>query len=226
MIEDVGAPPLAGGNPLGPRVVGPRVDGGVLDERNRPDLDVWHTADLDEEFTVDSGVETFAEYLELEGRLFAQLDDLVYDRVEPETRKLALRYRRGGLADPSQWPQDWNRSFELKFTDPRAGVLLLHGMSDSPYSLRALGHTLHEHGATVVGMRLPGHGTAPSALRQVQWEDAAAAVRLAAKHLRQAAGPVPLHIIGYSTGAALALHYALVAGDDDPVLPPPAYPTM
>ena len=40
----------------------------------RPDLDVWHTANLDEEFTEHSEVTTLAGYLELEDRLFQQLD--------------------------------------------------------------------------------------------------------------------------------------------------------
>ena len=45
----------------------------------RPDLEVWHTAELDAEFTVDSPIQSFEEYLALEERLFAQLDERVYD---------------------------------------------------------------------------------------------------------------------------------------------------
>lgn len=63
---------------------------------------------------------------------------------------------------------------------PGGGVLLLHGMSDSPYSLRALGEALNERGYWVIGLRLPGHGTAPSGLLDVHWQDMAGAVRLAA----------------------------------------------
>ena len=48
----------------------------VLD--SRPDLSVWHLADLDEEFTAKSDVSDFKAYLALEDRLFQQLDDLVY----------------------------------------------------------------------------------------------------------------------------------------------------
>lgn len=35
----------------------------------RADLDIWHQADLDEEFTVDSKISSFAEYQLLEDRL-------------------------------------------------------------------------------------------------------------------------------------------------------------
>ena len=60
-------------------------------------------------------------------------------------------------------------------------MLLLHGMSDAPYSLRALGEALHARGFHVLGLRLPGHGTAPSGLVTATWEDMAAAVALAAR---------------------------------------------
>jgi alpha-beta hydrolase superfamily lysophospholipase len=91
-------------------------------------------------------------------------------------------------------------------------------MSDSPYSLRTIGKSLHEAGATVIGLRVPGHGTAPSGLVEVHWQDMAAAVRLAMKHLQKTSRGKPLFIIGYSNGSALALHYAL-STLDDPQLP-------
>jgi alpha-beta hydrolase superfamily lysophospholipase len=88
-------------------------------------------------------------------------------------------------------------------------------MSDSPYSMRNLALTLHEHGASVVGLRVPGHGTAPSGLVKVRWQDMAAAVRLAMQHVRDQAGDKPVVLIGYSNGGALALEYALTAIQQD-----------
>lgn len=180
----------------------------------RPDLAVWHLADLDEEFTADSGVETFEEYLALEERLFAQLDAQVYRQIPDADQRLINRYSRGSLSDPERWSPNWNRTFEFPAPSPRAGVLLLHGMSDSPYSLRQLGQRLHAAGALVVGLRLPGHGTAPSGLVEVTWQDMAAAVRLAMEHLAERARGAPLYIVGYSNGAALAVHYALATLQD------------
>ena len=87
-------------------------------------------------------------------------------------------------------------------------------MSDSPYTLRSLGQRLHSQGAWVVGLRLPGHGTAPSALVEIRWEDMAAAVRLAMRHLQDKVGQRPLYIVGYSNGGALAVHYALSTLED------------
>lgn len=180
----------------------------------RPDLDIWHLADLDEEFRADSGVETFGDYLTLEERLFAQLDKLVYGVTEQDAGYLINRYDRGSLSDPARWSPNWNRSFQFTREAPEAGVLLLHGMSDSPYSLRTLGERLHALGASVVGLRVPGHGTAPSGLVEVHWRDMAAAVRLAVAHLQEQVAGRPLYIVGYSNGAALAVHYALSTLED------------
>ncbi len=185
---------------------------------NRPDLDVWHLADLDAEFTADSPVDFFEDYLALEERLFAQLDEQVYARTGPPGSDRINRYKRGSLADPARWPRNWNRSYLMDADEPRATVLLLHGLSDAPYSLRAMAQRLHAAGATVLGLRIPGHGTAPSALVEVRWQDMTAAVRLAVKHLADRGDDLPLYLVGYSNGAALAVDYALstLESDDNP----------
>lgn len=191
---------------------------GVRYLNDRPDLKIWHTAELDAEYTLKSGVSSFQDYLALEERLFAQLDSEVYARIAPEDRRQLNRYHRASLADPKQWERNWNRSFELKTERAKLGVLLIHGMSDSPYSLRALGERVHREGAWVVGLRVPGHGTAPSGLLDVEWQDMAGAVELAMHHLKSQAGDAPLYIVGYSNGGALAVQYTL-KGLSEPTLP-------
>jgi alpha-beta hydrolase superfamily lysophospholipase len=185
-----------------------------------PELDPWHTTELDQEFVEHSPITTFAEYLELEDRLFEQLETRIVSRTPANERHITNRFHAGSLSDPERWPRNWNRSFELSREAPRAGILLLHGLSDSPYSLRSLGERLHEAGAHVVGLRIPGHGTAPSSLTEVRWQDMAAAVRIAVRHVRGAVGDVPLAILGYSNGGALAVHYTLDALSED-ALPRP-----
>lgn len=187
----------------------------VLYLNGRPDLNVWHLADLDQEFTGDSGVTTFADYLALEERLFRQLEEQVFAKLPTAQRTRVNRYHRGSLSDPENWRPDWNRSFEFTAPSAKAGVLLLHGMSDSPYSLHQLAQSLNAAGAHVLGLRMPGHGTAPSGLVEVGWQDMVAAVPLAMRHLADALGDRPLYIVGYSTGAALAVHYALTALTDE-----------
>jgi len=189
----------------------------VLYLENIPDLSVWHTAVLDEEFTADSGLATFEDYLLLEDRLFAQLDEEVYAKISPEDQTDINRYHRGSHSDASDWPTNWNRSFELPHDDPQAGVLLLHGLSDSPYSLHSIAKDLSANGAWVLGLRIPGHGTAPSGLVHTSWQDMQSAVHLAARYLSGQIDQteVPLHIVGYSNGGALGLLYALESLADD-----------
>lgn len=195
-----------------------------LSRSDRP-LHPWHTAALTAEFTASHAdeIHSFDDYQRLESRLFAQLDEKVYAQTAIGPAQALVRYSAGSAADPKRRREpDWNRSFQLPAPSPAGGVLLLHGMSDSPYSLRAIGQALNAHGYWVVGLRMPGHGTAPSGMLTVTWEDMAAAVRLGMEHLAKQVGGAPLHIIGYSTGAPLALDYALgaLAGPED--RPPPA----
>ncbi len=185
-----------------------------------PQLELWHTERLEEEFEASDveRVSTFEEYLRLESRLFAQMDEQVYRRVATGPEFRLVRYSAGSAADPRGRSANWNRSFELPAQAPRGGVLLLHGLSDSPYSLRAIGQALHARGYWVVGLRLPGHGTIPSALKYAKVDDFIAATRLGAEHLAAKVGG-PIHIVGYSTGAALGIDYALRLAEGEP-LPP------
>ena len=179
--------------------------------RGGPSLQPWHTNELTVEFTADSvdEVRTYGDYQRLEENLFAQLDEEIYAHTDTGPAFMLARYSAGSAADPHRRTPDWNRSFELSADAPAGGVLLLHGMSDSPYSLRALGESLNQQGYWVVGLRLPGHGTAPAGLKDISWEDMAAAVRLGMEHLVSKVERDAIHIIGYSTGAPLALNYTL-----------------
>lgn len=166
--------------------------GGIYFLNLKPDLSVWHTVELEEEFTADSTLQSFRQYQTLEERMFNQLDQNVFARIQPEEKHAINRYHRGSLSDPDRWPINWNRSFEMTGDKSVVGVLLLHGLSDSPYSLRRLGKTLSESGAHVLGLRIPGHGTTPSGLVTVKWEDMAAAVVLSMRHLKETLGDRPL----------------------------------
>jgi len=142
-----------------------------------PALQPWHTKILTEEFSedmVDHQVNNFDDYMALEERLFKQLDDQIYANSATGPEHILERYSPGSAADPHRWQTNWNRSFELTSTAAVGGVLLLHGMSDSPYSLLALSKALNNSGYHVIGLRLPGHGTVPSGLKRVNWQDMAA----------------------------------------------------
>ncbi len=188
-----------------------------------PALEPWHTEELTQEFTAEkaSEIRTFDDYRRLEDKLFAELEDKVYGHTGTGPAHALERYSAGAAADPRQRKPDWNRSFELSSETPVGGVLLLHGMSDSPYSLRVLGETLNQRNYWVVGLRLPGHGTAPSGLKHISPEDLTAAVRLGMRRLASKVGAKPIHLVGYSTGGPLAVEFSLDALDGS-VSPVPA----
>ena len=201
------------------------VTGLILFLQNRPDLDLWHSLELQEEFTADCGVETFAAYLAREAKLFEELEEKIYAVVGRRAPEALNRYFRGSRSDPKQWSRDWNRTFEFSVENPRAGAVLIHGMSDSPYSMRSIAERLHAAGVFTVGLRVPGHGTIPSGLVDVEWEDMEAAVILAVQAVKHKIGERPLHLVGYSNGGALSVAYSLRAVVD-PALPLPSSITV
>ena len=192
-----------------------------------PTLEPWHRARLDAEFTAadyrDGRVTTLAQYVARERELQHQMDVEIRSRVTLHEHRPFERYAAGSRSDPAVWPKNWNMTYVLEpAVVPRGGVLLLHGLTDSPYSLRSLGLLLVADGWRVIGLRLPGHGTAPSGLLRFEPDDLRAATRLAMLDLRHSLGPdKPIDVIGYSNGAALAVDYALDARDDD-ALPRPS----
>lgn len=191
--------------------------------RSLPALEIWHTVSLSGEFTADDATpeSTLQDYLEQEKRLFNELKKKVYDRVGSANDLKYCRYRPGGPQNPKPPLGNWNRTFELVPKHIQGGALLLHGLTDSPYSLRRIGEILQSKGFYVLGLRLPAHGTIPGALTKVHWEDWIAATRIGVRHVREQIGPDRSFVIaGYSNGGALAVKYSLDTLSD-PGLPRP-----
>lgn len=177
-----------------------------------PQLKPWHTTELTSEFKGgSSSPQNFKEYLLLEDELFLELKQKVNSRVDTSSEFAINRFSNGSLSDPDTRAPNWNRSFEIPSDNAKGGVLLLHGLTDSPYTFRSLASELSAQGYHVVALRLPGHGTAPSGLQTFRWWHVTAAVRLALKHIGNVVGEKPVHVFGYSFGAPLALNVALDA---------------
>lgn len=87
-------------------------------------------------------------------------------------------------------------------------VLLLHGLSGSPFEVRSLAERLHLASMRCLGPVLPGHGGDPEALSGVRWADWLAGARAA---LRQLEGARRTFVVGCSMGALLALALAAEA---------------
>jgi alpha-beta hydrolase superfamily lysophospholipase len=181
--------------------------------RSMPELEPWHTRAPHSEFgagDLDDDT-TLASYLEREARVMQEAR-AIEDDTPGDERSPFNRYSPASPLNARQLATDWNRTYEVSPAEIRGGALLIHGMTDSPYSMRAVARVLEQAGYYGLALRMPGHGTTPAGLAQVSWQDWAAAVRLGARHVRQRIGPDrPLLIVGYSNGGALAVLYALEA---------------
>ena len=88
----------------------------------------------------------------------------------------------------------------------RVAVLLSHGFTGSPYSMRAWGEHLAGLGYAVEVPRLPGHGTTWQEMNATGWADWYAEVERAFERLAAANDAVV--VAGLSMGGALALRLA------------------
>jgi carboxylesterase len=95
--------------------------------------------------------------------------------------------------------------FEL-VGDLPLGVVCVHGFSGTPYEVRYLGERLHAAGHSVVGLRLPGHGTSVDDLDRSRWGEWVDAVEHAVDALSRTCDRVA--VVGQSLGGLLALYVA------------------
>lgn len=194
----------------------------IYDSQRGPGLEPWHTHVPHELSVAEIDEADWPAYLKAEEAVFKTVKSEVVDKLEADARVPGNRYYDGSPIYPGSFVQDWNRSYILEPEGPpRGAVVLLHGLTDSPYSLRHVARRYRELGYVAVAIRLPAHGTVPAALTDVEWEDWMAATRLAVREARRRAGPsMPLDIVGFSNGGALAVKYALDTLDDSRLAKP------
>src|SRR5690348_520397 len=90
------------------------------------------------------------------------------------------------------------------------GVLLCHGFTGSPASLRPWAEQLAGAGLTVSVPRLPGHGTTWQEMARTRWEDWFAEADRAFEELRSWSEEI--FVMGLSMGGCLALRLAELRG--------------
>jgi alpha-beta hydrolase superfamily lysophospholipase len=200
--------------------------GGALNAvRALPDLQPWHelrtrleprAAEITAAFTLD-------QYLAREDSVFREARARVDDEVSKGANPLVPnRYVERSRSHPDRLSFAGNRTQVLRAASPRGGALLVHGLTDGPYSMRAVAERLNAAGFYTLSLRMQGHGTVPGGLVEVTYEDWMAAVRMGARHVREQIGADrPLVLVGYSNGGALLTKYALDALEDAS-LPQPA----
>lgn len=137
------------------------------------------------------------------------------DYVAETRAMLGKAYADLGLPDTER-RIDGNAPFELEPTAGfekgngkpyRRGVLLTHGLTDTPYSMRHLAGFFAQSGFRVMAILLPGHGTQPGDLLEVAWPEWAKAVAYGVDRLAEQVDEV--YLAGCSTGAALSVQHSL-----------------
>ena len=183
-------------------------------------LEVWHTHVPKDVTAEDIAHLDWQGYLAAEQAVMDEVRTEITQQLPDAERVPVNRYFEGSPIYPGHFKDDWNRTHVLEPDGPPVGaVVLLHGLTDAPYSGRHVGQLYRDHGWLALLPRLPAHGTVPAALTDVRWQDWQAATRLAVKEARRRVGPdKPIHLVGFSNGGALAMQYALDA-QEDPSLP-------
>ncbi len=188
----------------------------AYDSQRGPALEPWHTYVPHELSVAELDHASWGDYLKAEDSIFEGVRTEVTQKLGADERVPSNRYFADSPIYPGHFKQDWNRSYVMEpASAPVGAAVFLHGLTDSPYSLRHLAARYRDAGYVSIAIRLPAHGTVPGALTNVEWEDWLAATRLAVREARRRIGPnLPLHLVGFSNGGALAVMYALQAIED------------
>ncbi len=185
------------------------------ESRSMPELRTWNKVEVDKELLISKDYNDIDSYLKDEDNYIRQM----FAKVADTTLGKYNRYNPKSYVYPFKDGDNMNASFVY---DPgkentKGVILLLHGLSDSPYHMRDIGEIFYDQGFYVLGLRLPGHGTLPTALLGVDRKDWMKATDWGARRLDEIArerGNVPFYMGGFSTGGALILNYSFRALED------------
>ena len=116
------------------------------------------------------------------------------------------------LAKKNQWSKTPKVSqlvapFELTQHNNDKAILLIHGLTDSPFSFHDLSQFFYQQGFTVRTLLLPGHGVAPSELLNTDYEAWQQATKFAIDQTLNDYQQV--YLGGLSTGGALIFNYLM-----------------
>ncbi len=180
----------------------------AIDSNNSPDLRSWHKILPSPEPLLNKNIKSIDDFIKIDNKYVRDN----YDKVKSDTLALYQRYNPHSSMSSFIDKDNLNASFVLDpGEDSTKGVILLtHGLSDSPFYMRNLAHYFYSKGFYVFALRLPGHGTLPSGLLDVKWQDWYKAEKWAAEKIADVAKERNKGIFfmgGFSTGGALTLHY-------------------
>ena len=151
---------------------------------------------LNSSFSLDPGL-PFADYIR---HYRSVIEKSRYD-LDQHDRQLVIAANQPFELLPDQ--NSFPRSASGRF---KRGIVLIHGLSESPYHLKDLAEYFRGRGFLVRAILLPGHGTVPGDMVEVRSEDWQAATAYGI----DATLPLveQLYLGGFSTGATLSVLYA------------------
>ena len=94
----------------------------------------------------------------------------------------------------------------------KIGVLVIHGFTGSPVTIKPWANYLNQIGYTVSAPCLPGHGSTWQAMNQTSWQDWYEAVEQSFLELKSKCDRV--FVAGFSMGGALALRLSQIRGSE------------
>jgi len=179
----------------------------AFDSRTMKPLYAEHRLELSAEYQAGTEID-WAGYIALEHRLSDDLNRALADRIPPY--KSLNRHSTNGANNAETYKINFNRSYALQPANQVGSAVLIHGLTDSPYSVRSTAELFQQLGFHTYAPRLPGHGFAVGALRHADWQDWMDIVKMAMREAHQKRQPgQPLVLGGYSNGGILSLKYAI-----------------
>lgn len=188
--------------------------------KNDLELKPWHSKSSKAEMSYDN-YDNLEDYLKAEKIYLEEM----YAEVAEKEESLYNRYAPGSQSSPyGYFENNVNASYEMVPEEIRGGVLMLHGLTDGPYSMADMAKIYYDKGYYVLVMRYPYHGTHPGETLKLDWKDfsdtAKFGARMVQKKLEENGGG-RFYIAGYSTGATAALRYITHDMQKDDELPEP-----
>ncbi len=125
-------------------------------------------------------------------------EDLPFDAYIERTRALIRKVAPETVVEQ-------RLPFESGPANATRNALLIHGLLDTPFVMRDIAARLTDYRSRAI--LLPGHGTVPDDMLRVDYRDWIKATRYGVDSF---GGDAPV-LVGFSTGAGLAVHYAMSA---------------
>lgn len=136
-----------------------------------------------------------------------RLSSACQKRLDQEQALFQDAYEKHYLPGETKGPEI-GAPYLLHQPESRDAVLLIHGLMAAPYEVRQWADDLFSRGYTVYAPRLAGHGTSAQDLAGRNYSDWADSVERGYAILALCAERII--VAGFSTGAGLALHQAIV----------------